>query len=202
LVKNVLSLKKADLMRKLILIAQTSLDGFVAGPKGEFDNFVGGEENLEFVCSLTDTADAALLGRKSYLLLDEGWPSAATRPDATKNEIKYSNWYNRVPKIVLSQTLLPDIEKKRVVLNENITDEIKRLKSQSGQDILAFGSPTVVHFLIEQNLLDSFWLIIHPVIFGKGIPLFQEAEKPIKAGLSQTKQLSSGTIALKYDIRT
>jgi len=41
-------------MRQLILIAQTSIDGFVAGVKGEFDNFIGGEENLEFVCSITD----------------------------------------------------------------------------------------------------------------------------------------------------
>ena len=41
-------------MRELNWIVQTSLDGFVAGPKGEFDNFIGGEENLEFVCSITD----------------------------------------------------------------------------------------------------------------------------------------------------
>ena len=50
-------------MKKLILIAQTSFDGFVAGPNGGFDNFIGDEENLEFVCSLTDDADTALFGR-------------------------------------------------------------------------------------------------------------------------------------------
>jgi dihydrofolate reductase len=188
-------------MRKLILIAQTSLDGYVAGPNGEFDNFIGGEENLEFVCSLTDTADAALLGRKSYQLLDAGWPSAATRPNATNNEVKYSNWYNRVAKIVLSGTLSSDPEKRRIVLSENIPDEINKLKSQDGQDILVFGSPSAVHFLIEQNLLDSIWLIMHPVIFGKGISLFSETERVIKSGLSQTKQLSTGTIALRYDIQ-
>jgi dihydrofolate reductase len=188
-------------MRKLILIAQTSIDGFVAGPRGEFDNFLGGEENLEFVCSLTDTADAALLGRKSYQLLEEGWQSAATRPNATKNEIKYSNWYNRVPKIVLSKTLPPDTEKKRVVLSENVAHEIVRLKSQSDQDILVFGSPTVVHFLMDQNLLDGIWLIIHPVFFGKGIPLFGDQQKVSKCTLSQTKQLSTGTIAVRYDIQ-
>ncbi len=188
-------------MRKLILIAQTSLDGFVAGPQGEFDNFLGGEENLEFVCSLTDNADAALLGRKSYQLLEEGWPSAASRPNATNNEIKYSNWYNRVPKIVLSETLPSAPGNKRVALSENVPNEIKTLKSQSGQDILVFGSPSVVHFLIGQDLLDSFWMIIHPVIFGKGIRLFGEEQKLVKSSLSQTKQLSNGTIALRYDIR-
>ena len=187
-------------MRQLILIAQTSLDGFVAGPGGEFDNFLGGEENLEFVCTLTDTADAALLGRKSYQLLDAGWPSAATRPNATANEIKYSNWYNRVPKIVLTKTLPPDNEKRRIVLSENVAKDIIGLKSQPGQDMLVFGSPAVVHFLIEQDLLDSVWLIIHPVMFGKGIRLFGEEQKLVKAGLSKTKQLSNGTIALRYDM--
>jgi len=187
-------------MRNLILIAQTSLDGFVAGPGGEFDNFLGGDGNMEFVCTLTDAADAALLGRKSYQLLDEGWPSAATRPNATKNEIKYSNWYNRVPKIVLSKTLPPDTEKKRVVLSENVAGEINRLKSQSGQDILVFGSPTMVHLLIEQDLLDSVWLIIHPVMFGKGIRLFGQEQKLVKYVLSNTRQLSNGTIALRYDM--
>jgi dihydrofolate reductase len=188
-------------MRKLILIAQTSLDGLVAGPHGEFDNFLGGEENLEFVCSLTDTADTALLGRKSYQLLDAGWPEAASRPGATKNEIKYSNWYNRVPKIVLSRTLQLTNKENTIVVSENVPGEINKLKSQPGQDILIFGSPSTVHFLIEENLLDSFWLIIHPVTFGKGIPLFRETEKTIKSSLLQTKQLSNGTIALRYDIQ-
>ncbi len=52
-------------MRELNLIVQTSLDGFVADADGGFENFLGGEENLEFVCSLTDDADAALFGRVS-----------------------------------------------------------------------------------------------------------------------------------------
>lgn len=47
-------------MSALTVVVQTSLDGFVAGVKGEFDNFIGGEENLEFVCSITEEAGAAM----------------------------------------------------------------------------------------------------------------------------------------------
>jgi hypothetical protein len=53
-------------MRKLILIVHTSLDGFVAGLKGELDGFDASQENLEFVCKITEEADAALFGRISY----------------------------------------------------------------------------------------------------------------------------------------
>ncbi len=55
-----------DDMRKLILVAHTSLDGFVAGQDGGLEGFEAGEENLDFVGSITDDADAALFGRVSY----------------------------------------------------------------------------------------------------------------------------------------
>ena len=53
-------------MRELILVVHTSLDDFVAGAKGELDGFDAGEENLQFVCKLTEEADTALFGRISY----------------------------------------------------------------------------------------------------------------------------------------
>ena len=115
-------------MRELTLIVQTSLDGFVAGINGEFDDFIGGEENLEFVCGLTEEADAALFGRVSYQLLESHWPTAANKPEATKNEIRYSNCNNAVPKIVLSQTLKPDNSTNTYIIPKNIENEINNIK--------------------------------------------------------------------------
>jgi dihydrofolate reductase len=185
-------------MRELTLIVQTSLDGFVAGPDGEFDNFLGGEENLEFVCSLIDEADAALLGRVSYQLLTSNWPIVATKPGATKNEIKYSRWYNAVPKYVLSKTLKGNHSEKTFVVSKNIETEINHIKQQPGKTILIFGSPTAVWHLFELNLVDSFWIIVHPVIFGSGIPFFRQRETKINLRLVDSKLLSNGTFCHKY----
>jgi len=127
-------------MRELNLIAQTSLDGFVAGPRGEFDNFMGGEENLEFVCSIVEEADAAMFGRISYELINAAWPNAANRPGATKNEIKYSNWYNSVTKVVFSKTLQAGNSTNTYVVSENPLKEINRLKGKAGKNILMFGA--------------------------------------------------------------
>ncbi len=77
-------------MRKLVLLAHTSLDGFVAGAQGELDDFDASEENLQFVCSLTEQADGALFGRISYKLLNDYWPSAKDLPDASKGTIAFS----------------------------------------------------------------------------------------------------------------
>lgn len=74
-------------MRQLILVVHISLDGFVAGTKGELDGFDASEENLQFVCSLTEHADAALFGRISYELLNNYWPTAKDKPNATQGEL-------------------------------------------------------------------------------------------------------------------
>jgi dihydrofolate reductase len=186
-------------MRALTLIVQTSLDGFVAGPNGEFDNFIGGEENLGFVCGITDGADAALLGRASYQMLEAAWPTAGSKPDATKNIIKYSRWYNAVPKYVLSKTLQVSSGNTYVISN-NLEMEINRIKQQPGKDILIFGSPTAVQSLFELNLIDSFWIIVHPVIFGQGIPFFRGRKNATKLELLASNQLDNGTWCHKYSV--
>jgi len=187
-------------MRQLILIAQTSIDGFVAGVNGEFDNFIGGEENLEFVCSITNEADATVLGRISYELLNSDWPTAANKPGATRNMVKYSNWFNGATKIVVSATLQASGTGNTIIIDDNLFQETTKIKQQEGKNILIFGSPSIVHDLLELDLIDSIWLIIHPVIFGSGIPLFKKAQKLIKLELETSKRLSNGTLCNKYAV--
>src|SRR6516164_4116473 len=105
-------------MRKLVLVAHASLDGFIAGENGSLDGFEASEENLQFVCSLTQDADAALFGRKSYQLLDSYWPTANKLPNASKGTIVYSNWYNATTKIVISKTLPKEIADNTIVISE------------------------------------------------------------------------------------
>lgn len=187
-------------MRKLIVIAHTSIEGLVAGPKGEFDNFLGGGESLEFVCSVTESGDAILMGRISYQLLDSHWPGAANKPGATSLEKNYSNWYNSVPKYVLSKTLQQGSSGNTTIISDDIIDEVNRIKQQPGKNILVFGSPTAVHSLLELNLIDGFWLLIHPVMFGEGIPLFKDKKKVNKLELVSADKLSNGIVTLNYEM--
>jgi dihydrofolate reductase len=184
-------------MRKLILIVHTSLDGFVAGENGEFDNFGPSPENLEFVCSLTEEADAALAGRVSYQMLDSYWPTAADNENATESEIKYSNWYKAAEKIVLSRTL-PNDKHNTTVISNNIGERIQEIKNQTGKNILMFGSPTAFETLYNLNLIDEYWVIQYPVLFGKGIPFFTRVQDVNRLNLLDIKQFSRGEIAIHY----
>lgn len=187
-------------MRKLIVIAHISLDGFVAGPNGEFDGFVSDEENLGFVCSVTDEADAALFGRISYQLINAYWPTAGNVPEATAYEKKYSAWYNRVPKYVLSATLKPDEATNASILHDDIIAGIQELKAQEGRNILVFGSPIATHYLREQNLIDGYWILLHPVLFGQGIPLFHDLSHRTSLILTASRHFDNGVIGMYYEV--
>ena len=185
-------------MRKLILVVHISLDGFVAGHKGELDGFDASEENLEFVCKLTEEADTALFGRISYKLLDDYWPTAKDRPNATKGEIAYSNWYNHAKKIVISRTMTQESLNNTIIISENISNEVIKIKEQAGKNILIFGSPAISQSLMQLDLIDSYWIFVNPIIFGLGIPLFAGLTNKSKLKLQATKQFSNGEIALNY----
>jgi dihydrofolate reductase len=187
-------------MRKLILVVHTSLDGFVAGSNGELNGFEPGEENLVFVCKLTETADAALFGRISYALLDSYWPTAKDRSNATMGEIAYSKWYNGAQKIVISRTLNKDNLHNTTVISKNIAHEISKIKEQTGKDILIFGSPATTQTLIQLNLVDEYWVFVNPVIFARGIPLFANIPDKIKLKLLATTQFSNAEVALHYAV--
>jgi len=185
-------------MRKLILIVHISLDGFVAGIKGELDDFDASEENLRFVYELTDEADAALLGRKSYEMMNSFWPTAKDRENATQGEIAYCNWYNSATKIIISKTTAEVSSSNTIVISKNIADEIIKMKEETGKNILIFGSPSISQLCMQLDLIDSYWIFVNPVIFGKGIPLFAELTNKLKLKLLTTKQFANGEIALNY----
>src|SRR4029078_5562289 len=111
-------------LRNLSLLAHTSLDGFVAGARGELDDFDVSEENLEFVCTLTEGADAALFGRSSYELLNNYWPSAKDLPNASKGTIAYSTWYNSAKRIVVSKSMAAEKLNNTIIIKDDVPNKV------------------------------------------------------------------------------
>ena len=185
-------------LRNLSLLAHTSLDGFVAGAKGELDDFDVSEENLLFVCSLTEQADAALFGRTSYELLNNYWPGAKDLPTASTGTVAYSNWYNGAKKIVISESMTAENLNNTIIIKDDVPNKVNEIKNQPGKDILIFGSPATSQLLMQHGLIDSYWVFINPAIFGKGILLFASLLYNIKLKLLAAKQFSNGEIALHY----
>ena len=185
-------------MRNLIFFMHTSLDGFVAGLNGEMDWINFDDAMFDFVATMTDQADTALYGRVTYEMMQSYWPTAGEQVNATKHDIEHSTWYNKVSKIVLSKTINDSGLHNTKVISEQLWDNINKLKQQDGKNILIFGSPRASQSLLNEGLIDEFWLFINPIILGKGMPLFKDITGAIKLKLVESKTFACGVIALHY----
>ncbi|SDJ47775.1 Dihydrofolate reductase [Pedobacter sp. ok626] len=177
-----------------------SLDGFVAGPNGEMDWIKVDEEIFDHVGKRINEGDTALYGRVTYQMMEGYWPTAADSPTASKHDIEHSKWYKDVHKVVLSRTMEATGLINTTIISDNLSDSINEIKQQEGSDILLFGSPRATHALIQQNLIDGYWLFVNPIILGQGIPLFVDIKDKIKLQLLSTQQFTTGVTALSYSV--
>ncbi len=188
-------------MKKIISFMHISLDGFVAGPNGEMDWIKVDAEIFDHVGKRIIEGDTALYGRVTYQMMESYWPTAGTKPTATKHDIEHSKWYSKVHKIVLSKTLNQDEGLTNTkIISDNLTENINEIKQKAGKDILLFGSPTATHSLIQLNLIDGYWLFVNPIILGRGIPLFVDIKEKIKLNLITTQQFACGVTELNYTV--
>lgn len=184
-------------MRKIVLFMHTSLDGFVAGTKGEMNWIHVDEEIFDYAGERTNNADTALYGRVTYQMMDAYWPTAGDKPNASKHDIEHSTWYNKVAKVVLSKTLQEKDLTNTKIISDNVAENIAKLKQEPGNEIIMFGSPGAAHSLLPYDLIDDFWLFVNPVLLGEGIPLFKNAKRS-NLKLVASTAFSSGVVCLHY----
>jgi dihydrofolate reductase len=188
-------------MRRIISFMHISLDGFVAGSNGELNWVTVNEEIFEYIGTRISNGDTALYGRVTYQMMESYWPAAGSKPNATKHDIEHSKWYSKIHKIVLSKSIQSDVLYNTTIVGDNVVESINAIKNQQGEDVFLFGSPTATHSLIQQNLIDGFWLFVNPVILGQGIPLFANIKESIKLKLVPiSRQFGCGVTELNYII--
>lgn len=187
-------------MRKIVLSLHSSLDGYVAGPNGEMDWIKLDPAMFDLVGEFTKEADTALYGRVTYGMMEAYWPAAADKPNASKHDREHSAWYNTVDKVVFSNTLAGTERPKTRFIGAGAVEEARQMKQQEGKNILIFGSPTAAHSLMEENLIDEYWLFVNPILLGKGIPVFDRIKQRIGLVLLDTKIFASGITGLHYQV--
>ena len=188
-------------MRRIISFMHISLDGFVAGPNGEMDWIKVDEEVFAHVGKRISQTDTALYGRVTFDMMENYWPTAADKPTASRHDIEHSKWYSTVHKVVLSRTLKDAALSNTEIISDNLTaslSELKQARRDGPKDILLFGSPTATHALLQENLIDGFWLFVNPIVLGQGIPLFVNIKEKIKLQLLTTRPFTCGVTELNY----
>ena len=134
-------------------------------------------------------ADALLLGRLTYEGFAASWPSRSGDPIADR--------FNNLPKYVASRTLTAPLEWNATLIDEDVAEEVTRLKAQSGGDILKFGTGELDRTLMQHTLVDEFHFWIYPVAVGAGQRLFERIDTT-HLELVDTTTFASGIVALVY----
>lgn len=188
-------------MRKIIAFFHISLDGYVSAPNGALNWVKIDQELFSYVGKRIRKGDKALYGRKTFQMMESYWPNAGSQPNATEHDINHSKWYNGIQKIVLSNTLNPSDFKKTSIITNDEFSRLKEIQSEGEEDILLFGSPTATHALMEQGLIDGYWLFVNPVILGEGISLFKDNKHKSELELVSTSVMKSGVVELNYVVK-
>lgn len=177
-----------------------TLDGVMEDPGGGDKSKYGGwslqfwnEQAMKFKYDELFACDALLLGRGTYDGFAKAWP-------AMKDAGDFGERMNGLSKFVVSTTLKSAKWNNSTIINNNVLAKIKALKEQPGKDILVEGSAELVHTLMQDDLVDEFRLMIHPIVVGGGKRLFGKGIDRKILKLVDTKPFSSGIVVLTYQL--
>ena len=170
-----------------------TLDGFCDHTAG----IVADVELHLHYADLLNNAGVLLYGRTTYQLM-QFWQTLLNNPSDEKSMNDFAISIDKIEKLVFSNTLKDTGWNTARLASRPLEEEILELKQQPGKDIFA-GSRSLIIQLLNNNLLDEFQICIHPVIEGKGLPLFDKIKDSTILKLFKTKTLGSGAIVLYYE---
>jgi dihydrofolate reductase len=169
--------------RRLRYGVAVSLDGFIAGPNGEFDWIVM-DPSIDFAAMYKEF-DTAVMGRKTYeVLIAQGGYGAMPGLDV----------------VVFSRTLPPATHPGVRIVNDDPGKVVATLKTKPGRDIWLYGGGTLFRALLDAGLVDTVEVAVVPVLLGTGIPVLPPGAAT-KLTLADQKTLpASGIVALSYSV--
>ncbi len=166
-----------------------SLDGFIAGPNGEFDWLVP-DEAIDFEALFAEF-DTLVMGRKT-------WDVVAASPSGESAE--GAELMKGITSYVFSRTLkeirAPGVE----LVSTDAGDFVRELKRSPGKEICVFGGGELARSLFEAGAIDEIGINVHPVLLGSGIPLFRDAGR-ISLELTEVRQIAGGCLYAVYAVK-
>jgi dihydrofolate reductase len=181
-------------MRRLFSFNMTSLDGFFEGPDRDINWHNVDDEFNQFAIDQLQEVDTLLFGRVTYELMASYWPTS----EALTDDPVIATLMNNLLKIVISRTLNKSEWQNTRLVNDNIAEEITRLKEQPGRDIALFGSANLMATLMKLDLIDEHRLMVNPLILGSGTSLFQGVGGRQDLKLLKVRTFASGNVLLYY----
>jgi dihydrofolate reductase len=171
-------------MRQVLYRVATSVDGYIAGPHGEFDWIV--HDPTINLSATYDTVDTVLLGRRTYELTQQ--PGAPPWP---------TGWHI----YVFSRTLVPQQDPAVTIVSDDPGTTVAGLRAGPGREIWLFGGGSLFRSLLAAKQVDIVELTVSPVLLGGGIPLVEAGAPLTRLALVHSHSYPSGVVTLRYEVR-
>ena len=181
-------------MRKVKYFVANSLDNFIARPDGGVEwLFNDGTDYgmAEFFRSI----DCMLFGRKTYEVA-----IGHSQPKRKSRKAKKKSFSGGMKSYVFSRTLKAGPDDDFTVVSENAGAFVRKLKSEPGKNIWLMGGGELAGSLLTEGVVDELSLNIHPVLLGKGIPLFQGLKLQLNLEVLSTKAHENGCVQVEYRV--
>jgi len=191
-------------MRKIIVHKFITLDGVIQAPGAPDEDTDGGFKHggwtlpywhddigAHFTKTFAD-ADTLLLGRRTWVEHGNAFEPMVNDP--------FGDAMNAMRKFVVSTTLKStEIWRNSNIISSNVINEVRKLKEQSGKNILIDGSSVLIHALAENDLIDQYDLHVYPLVLGNGKRLFPEGKR-INLKLIESTALPTGVVFQRYEL--
>jgi dihydrofolate reductase len=190
-------------MRKIVVLTFITLDGVMQAPGGPEED---PSEDFEFggwQAPFTDASDDTipklmaepfdlLLGRKTYDIFAAYWPKQTDGPVAGA--------FSKAKKYVVANSDVKLTWDESIKIDGDVVGKLKALKQEDGPVLHVWGSSVLIQTLLENDLVDEFWLMTYPITLGKGKRLFRDGTIPatFKLEASGSKIRPNGAVIAHY----
>jgi dihydrofolate reductase len=170
-------------MRRIRYSVAMSLDGFIAGPQGEYD-WIPNEPEIDWSAFMA-RFDTVLMGRRSY-------EAALAAPGGSV--------LSAMPTYVFSRTLRPEDPPEVTIVGANLDQTVEDLRGRSGKDIWLFGGGELFRSLLERRYVDVVEVGMVPVLLGRGIPFLPGLDRKAELRLTDLRRYPTGIMLLTYEV--
>lgn len=184
-------------MRKLVVFNSISLDGYFVDQNGDMSwahNAENDEEWNAFTAANARGGGLLVFGRITYDLMKSYWPT----PAAMQADPVVAERMNNLPKVVISRTLDQATWNNTRLIKDDMVAEIRKLKNESGIDMVIMGSGTIIAQLAQARLIDEYQMVMIPVILGQGRTMFEGIEEKQSMKMASSRTFNNGNVLLSY----
>jgi dihydrofolate reductase len=183
-------------MRRLIVFNSVTADGYFTDKNGDMSwAHKQDPEWNNFVAENAKSGGELVFGRVTYDLMVSFWPTpmaAQQFPDVAKG-------MNDLPKVVFSRTMDKASWNNTRLIKGDVANEVRKLKEESGDQLVVMGSGTIVSQLTEAGLVDEYQMVLNPIVLGEGRTMFEGVKQKLPLKLTNTRTFKNGNVLLSYE---